>query len=114
MRDLFLCNQMKDYFPQVPSALQVFREKIPPFPHLVPTLFGFPGRQTNERLPNDFAHFGLFVHLLVAFPQTAPTRRLVQKIVQHLVLGTAVPASHTSDLSTTPFPHTAPEDPDGG
>jgi hypothetical protein len=32
---------------------------------------------------------------------------LVQKAVQHLVLGTAAPASHSSDLSTAPFPHTA-------
>jgi len=31
----------------------------------------------------------------------------VQKAVQHLVLGTAAPASHSSDLSTTPFPQTA-------
>jgi len=42
----------------------------------------------------------------------------VQKDVQHLVLGTAVPASHSSPLSTTPFPHTTaaacPLTPTGG
>jgi hypothetical protein len=34
-----------------------------------------------------------------------------------LVLGTAAPASHSSDVSTTPFPHTAaaaPTDPATG
>jgi hypothetical protein len=39
-------------------------------------------------------------------PQTAPAGRLVQTEVQHLVLGTTAPASHSSDLSITPFPHT--------
>jgi len=47
------------------------------------------------------------VHLVVAFPQTAPGRRLVQTAEQHLVLGTAAPASHSSDTSIAPFPHTA-------
>jgi len=47
------------------------------------------------------------VHLDVALPQGAPARRLVQKALQHLVLGTAAPASHSSDVSRTPFPHTA-------
>jgi hypothetical protein len=51
-------------------------------------------------------HLGLFVHLLVAFPQTDLAGRLVQKEVQHLVLGTAEPASHSSPVSTTPFPQT--------
>jgi len=92
---------------QVPSALQVFLEKIPPFPHLVPTFFGCPGVHTGVRLANEFRHFGLFVHLLVALPQGEPAGRVVQKAVQHLVLGTASPASHSSALSTTPFPHTA-------
>jgi len=105
------------YLEQEPSALQVFLEKIPPFPHLVPTFFGCPGIHTGVILPNVFRHFGLFVHLLVARPQTDPGRRLVQKAVQHLVLGTAAPASHSSDLSTAPFPHTAaaaPTDAAGG
>jgi len=102
---------------QEPSALQVFLEKIPPFPHLVPTFLGCPAVHDNCRLFKFFRHFGLFVHLVVAFPQTAPTGRLVQKDVQHLVLGTAAPASHSSDLSMAPFPQTAAAaaaDPAGG
>jgi len=40
----------------------------------------------------------------------------VHKEVQHLVLGTAAPASHSSDLSIAPFPQTAAAaaDPAGG
>jgi len=56
---------------------------------------------------NVVRHFGLFEHLLVALPQGDPAGRLVQKAVQHLVLGTAAPASHSSATSITPFPHTA-------
>jgi len=91
---------------QEPSALQVFLEKIPPFPHLVPTALSPPGVHDNCRLFKFLRHFGLFVHLVGALPQTAPIGRLVQKEVQHLVLGTAAPASHSSDLSIAPFPHT--------
>jgi len=47
------------------------------------------------------------VHLDVALPQGEPAGRLVQKAVQHLVLGTLAPASHSSDTSMAPFPHTA-------
>jgi len=92
---------------QEPSALQVFREKIPPFPQGVPTGLAPPAVHFNCRLPKSFRHFGLFVHLVGALPHVAPIARLVQKAVQHLVLGTAAPASHASDLSMAPFPHTA-------
>lgn len=59
------------------------------------------------------------MHLLVAFPQTAPAGRLVQIEVQHLVLGTVFPESHCSPFSMTPLPQTAgaietPEDGTGG
>jgi len=67
-----------NYFEQVPSALQVFLEKSPPRPHLVPTGLATPGLQTNCRLEVDRPHFGLLVHLLVALPQTDLTARLVQ------------------------------------
>jgi hypothetical protein len=62
---------------------------------------------TGVRLFKENRHFGLFVHLVGAFPQTDPSGRLVQKALQHLVLGTAAPASHSSDLSSAPFPQTA-------
>jgi len=94
------------YLEQVPSALQVFREKRPPFPHRVPTALAPPGVQVNCLAALFLVHLGLFVHWLVAFPQIDLTRRLVQKEVQHLVLGTAKPASHSSPVSTTPFPQT--------
>jgi len=97
---------------QEPSALQVFLEKSPPLPHFCPSLLGSPGEQVNCLLILLFVHFGLFVHLDVAFPQTAPTLRLVQKGVQHLVLGTAAPASHSSVLSRAPFPQTGLDAPD--
>jgi len=89
---------------QDPSALHVFLEKSPPLPHLVPTGLAVPGEQVNT--PLLFKHFGLLVHWLVAFPQTALTLRKVQKEVQHLVLGTADPASHSSPTPTTPSPQT--------
>jgi len=46
-----------------------------------------------------------------------PTLEFVQLEVQHLVLGTALPASHCSPVSRIPFPHTglaAPLFPIGG
>jgi len=93
------------YLPQEPSALQVFLEKNPP--QWDPTLLCPPGWQTKPREANEVAHFGLFEHLLVALPQGDLGGRLVQDAVQHLDLGLAAPASHSSVLSTTPFPQTA-------
>jgi len=91
---------------QEPSAWHVFLEKIPPTPQWAPTLLATPGWQISPRDDNDLAHFGLFVHLLVALPQGDLGGRLVQYRVQHLDLGLATPGSHSSVLSTTPFPQT--------
>jgi len=84
--------------------LQVFREKRPPFPHLVPTGLAAPAVQVNCLEALFLKHLGLLVHLVVAFPQIALTLMLVQNEVQQAVLGMAVPASHSSPASTTPFP----------
>jgi len=94
----------KVYLEHVPSALQCFLEKIPP--HLAPTAFFFP--LTHLRAP--FLNWQRSLVLQgPGFTSEQPDLLAagVHTDVQHLVLGSAFPASQASPASITPLPQTA-------